>query len=207
MPGSPSSQSHSHHAPKRFVTLRSWDYRPGRKIGDGAEGGKAMTGDRAGRTQGKGFSYVMAVAIAALLILAAKTASDYRNDWVKGAQPDARTEAYFAEHSGPFCAFEGVWYDWEDDETITLGCLEVKGNIRQGSYSSAMGPRATSDFSMSGTYDIDSDSSMHVIGKDREGKDVKFTTMIYVEDKEYPTQMIVIDEKGEGGFYIWQRKE
>jgi hypothetical protein len=93
------------------------------------------------------------------------------------------------------------------DETITLGCLEVKGNIRGGSYSFAMGPRATSNFSMSGIYDIDSDSSMQVIGKDREGKDVKFTTMIYVEDKEYPTQMIVIDEKGDGRFYIWQRKE
>jgi hypothetical protein len=45
------------------------------------------------------------------------------------------------------------------------------------------------------------------LGKDREGKVVKFTTLIYVEDKEYPTQMIVIDEKGEGSFYIWQRKE
>jgi hypothetical protein len=51
---------------------------------------------------------------------------------------------------------------------------------------------------MSGIYDIDSDSSMQVIGKDR---------LIYVEDKEFPTQMIVIDEKGDGGFYIWQRKE
>ena len=160
-----------------------------------------------GRTQGKGFNFLMAVAMAALLVLAAKTASDYWNDWVKGAQADARTEAYFAEHSGPFCAFEGVWYDWEDDETITLGCLEMRGNIRGGSFSFAMGPRATSNFSMSGIYDIDSDSSMQVIGKDREGKDVKFTTMIYVEDKEYPTQMIVIDEKGDGGFYIWQRKE
>jgi len=159
-----------------------------------------------GRSQGKGFSYIMAVAMAALFILAAKTASDYRNDWIKGAQADARTEAYFAEHSGPFCAFEGVWYDWEDDETITLGCLEMKGNIRDGSYSSATGPRAISSFSMSGTYNIDSDSFMQVVGKDREGKDVKFTAMIYVEDPEYPTQMIVIDEKGEGGFYIWQRK-
>ena len=160
-----------------------------------------------GRTQGKGFSYVVAVAMAALVIVAAKTASDYWNDWVKGAHADARTETYFAEHSGPFCAFEGVWYDWDDDETITLGCIEMKGNIRGGSYRSAMGPRATSNFSMSGIYDIDSDSSMQVIGKDREGKDVKFTTMIYVEDKEYPTQMIVIDEKGEGSFYIWQRKQ
>ena len=160
-----------------------------------------------GRTQAKGFSYVVAVAMAALVIVAAKTASDYWNDWVKGAHADARTETYFAEHSGPFCAFEGVWYDWEDDETITLGCLEMRGNIRGGSFSFAMGPRATSNFSMSGIYDIDSDSSMQVIGKDREGKDVKFTTMIYVEDKEYPTQMIVIDEKGEGSFYIWQRKE
>jgi hypothetical protein len=60
---------------------------------------------------------------------------------------------------------------------------------------------------MSGTYDIDPDSSMQVIGKDREGKDVKFTTMIYVEDKEYPTQMIVTDEKGDGAVYIWQRKD
>jgi hypothetical protein len=156
-----------------------------------------------GRTQGKGFSYVMAVAMAALLIVAAKTISDYRN----GPVADARTETYFAEHSGPFCALEGVWHDWEEDETITLGCLEVKGDIREGSYSSAMGPRATSNFSMSGTYDIDSDSFMQVIGKDREGKAVRFSTMIYVEDQEYPTQMIVIDEQGERGFYIWQRKE
>ena len=86
-----------------------------------------------GRTQGKGFSYVVAVAMAALVIVAAKTASDYWNDWVKGALVDARTETYFAAHSGPFCAFEGVWYDWDDDETITLGCLGVKGNIREGS--------------------------------------------------------------------------
>jgi hypothetical protein len=48
---------------------------------------------------------------------------------------------------------------------------------------------------------------MRVIGKNRDGKAVKFTTMIYAEDKEYPTQMIVIDEKGEGGLYIWQRKK
>ena len=60
---------------------------------------------------------------------------------------------------------------------------------------------------MSGTYDIDPDSSMRVIGKNREGKDVKFTTLIYAEDEEYPTQMVVIDEMGEGSFYIWQRKE
>jgi len=60
---------------------------------------------------------------------------------------------------------------------------------------------------MSGTYDLDSDSSMQVVGKDREGKGVKFTTLIYVEDTEYPTQMIVIDKKGERGFYIWKIQE
>ena len=158
-----------------------------------------------GRTQGIGFSCVMAVLVAALLILAAKTVYDYKNGSVTDALADATAEAYFAKRSGPFCTFAGVWHDWERDEWITLGCLEVRGDIREGSYSSAMGPRATSNFSMSGIYDIDSDSSMQVIGKDREGKDVKFTTMIYVEDKEYPTQMIVIDEKGDGGFYIWQR--
>jgi hypothetical protein len=160
-----------------------------------------------GRTQGKGFSYVVAVAMAALVIVAAKTASDYWNDWVKGAHADARTETYFAEHSGPFCAFEGVWYDWEDDETITLGCLEVKGNIRGGSYSFVMGPRATSNFSMSGTYDVDSDDCIHVTGKDGGGKDREFTALISVENKEYPTQMYAIDEKGNQEFFIWTRKE
>jgi len=159
-----------------------------------------------GRTQGKGFSYVMAVAMAALLIVAAKTLFDYGNGPVRRAHADARTETYFAEHPGPFCAFEGVWYDWEDDETITLGCLGVKGNLREGSYSSAMGPRATSNFSMSGAYDI-AGSFMQIIGKDRQGKNVKFNRLIYVEDPEYPTQMIVIDEKGDGAFYIWQTKE
>jgi hypothetical protein len=159
-----------------------------------------------GRARENGFSNVMAVLMAALLIVAAKTVYDYRNGPVESALADARTEAYFAEHPGPFCAFEGVWYDWEHDESITLGCLEVKGDIRGGSYRSAMGPRATSNFSMSGTYDIDPDSTMQVIGKDRQGKDVKFTTLIYVEDKECPTQMIVINEK-EKRVYIWKRKE
>src|SRR5262245_50371854 len=139
----------------------------------------------AANSKGKGFTYVMAVAMTALLIVAAKAVYGHRN-----GPADARTETYLAEHSKPFCAFEGVWYDWEQDETITPGCLEVKGDVREGSYSSAMGPRATSNFSMSGTYDIDPDSCLQVIGKDRDGKNVKFTTPIYTEDKEYPTQMI-----------------
>ena len=123
----------------------------------------------------------MAVLVAAMLILAAKTAYDYWYYWngpVTGGHADAKAKAYFAERSGPFCTFEGVWHDWEHDETITLGCLEVKGNIREGNYSSAMGPRATSNFSMTGTNDIDGDSCMRISGKDREGKDVKFTTLI-----------------------------
>jgi hypothetical protein len=160
-----------------------------------------------GRTQGKGFGYVMAVPVAVLLIVAAMTVYDYRNASLESAQANARTETYFAEQSGSFCVMEGVWHNWEDDETITLGCLEVRGNIREGSYSSATGPRATSDFSMSGTYDLDSDSSMQVIGKDREGRGIKFTTPIYVDDTEYPTQMIVIDKRGEKSLYIWKRKE
>ena len=99
-----------------------------------------------GQTQGKGFTYVMGIAMVPLLIVAATTVYDYRNDLVKRAHADARTETYFAEHSGPFCAFEGVWYDWEDDETITLGCLEVKGKIRGGSYSFAMGASSDREF-------------------------------------------------------------
>ena len=151
--------------------------------------------------------FLMAVLVAALLILAAKTVYDNRDGPTKDALADATAEAYFAERPGPFCTFEGVWHDWERDETITLGCLEVKGNIREGSYSSATGPRATSNFSMSGTYDIDGDSCMRISGKDREGKDVKFTTLISVENKEYPTQMIFIDEEGQKGLYVWKRKE
>ena len=80
----------------------------------------------------KGFTCVMAVAMAALLIVAAKAVYGHRN-----GPADARTETYLAEHSKPFCAFEGVWYDWEQDETITLGCLEVKGNIGSSACSSA----------------------------------------------------------------------
>src|SRR5215475_8550527 len=150
---------------------------------------------------------LMAVLVAAPLILAAKAVYENRNGPVTDALADATAEAYFAERPGPFCTFEGVWHVWERDETITLGCLEVKGNVRRGSYSSAMGPRAKSNFSMSGTYDIDGDSCMRISGKDREGKDVTLTTLISVENKEYPTQMIFIDEEGQKGLYVWKRKE
>jgi len=159
-----------------------------------------------GQTQRKGFGYVVAVPIAVMLIVAAKAAYDYGNAPFKGT--NARPATYYAEPSEPFCLMEGVWHDWEEDETITLGCLEVKGNhFRKGSYSSATGPRAISNFSISGTYDLDSDSTMRVIGKDRQGKDVKFIVPIYVDDTEYPTQMIIIDKKGEKSLYIWKRKE
>ena len=56
-------------------------------------------------------------------------------------------------------------------------------------------------------YDLDSDDSMQVTGKDRQGRGVKFTRTIYVDDTEYPTQMIFIDKKGERSVYIWKRKE
>jgi len=148
---------------------------------------------------------VVALGMAALFIVAAKTADDFRNEWVKPARADARTEAYFAAHSEPFCALEGVWYDWDDDETIALGCLEVKDNVRRGSYGSWTGPRASSNFSMTGSYSIDSDSFMLVLGKDSQGKTIKFGAMIQVDNKEYPTQMIVIDERGEESLYIWKR--
>jgi hypothetical protein len=159
------------------------------------------------RTRKRAFISVMALLVAALLIVAAKTAYDYGNAPLKDALADAQVEQYFAEHPGTFCTFEGVWQDWEHDETITLGCLEVKGRIRAGSYKSQMGPRATSNFSMTGTYDVDSDSCIRVVGKDRDGKNVKFTALISVEDVEYPTQMIFDNEKGQESFFIWKRKE
>ena len=149
---------------------------------------------------------VSAVLLAvALFIVATKTAHDYKNASSKDPLLDARIDRYFAEHPGPFCILEGVWHDWERDETMTLGCLEIKGNLRQGSYKSETGPRATSSFSVTGTYDVGSDSSIRVIGKDREGKTVRSTTLIAVEDLEYPTQIISVDEDGEPGFFIWKR--
>ena len=145
--------------------------------------------------------------VAALLLTAAKTAYDVRNASVE-APLDARVERYFTANPGPFCILEGVWYDWERDETMTLGCLEIKRrHLRQGSYKSETGPRATSNFSVTGTYDIGSDSSIRAIGKDRDGKTVRSTTLIAVEDLEYPTQIVSVDEDGEPGFFIWKRKE
>jgi hypothetical protein len=117
---------------------------------------------------------------------------------VRPAQPEPRQS---------FCLMEGVWHNWEKDETITLGCLEVRGNIREGNYSSATGPLAISNFSISGTYDIDSGGSMQIIIKDRQGKGVDFKVPIYVDDTEYPTQLITLDKKREKSLYIWKRKE
>jgi len=161
-----------------------------------------------GHTQGKGFGYMMAVPMAVLLIVAAKTVYDYANAPFGNAPfqgINARPATYLAEPSEPFCLMEGVWHNWEKDETITLGCLNVRGNIREGSYNSATGPRAISNFSISGTYDIDSEGSMRIIIKDRRGKDVEFNVPIYVDDTEYPTQLIIVDKKWEKSLYIWKR--
>ena len=144
--------------------------------------------------------YVMALPVAVLLIVAAT--NEYRRD--PFAVANAAASAYSAEQFGPFCVMEGVWHNWEDDETITLGCLEVKGNVREGSYSSATGPRATPNFAMTGTYDLDCNDSILVVGKTREGMGVKFSKTIHVDDTEYPTQMILIDQAGERSIYIWK---
>src|ERR1700752_5066069 len=137
---------------------------------------------RKDQTQRKGFGYVVAVSMAVLLILAGKAVYDEANAPFGNASLNginARPATYLAEPSEPFCLMEGVWHNWEKDEAITLGCLEVRGNIRAGSYSSATGPRAISNFSISGTYDIDSDGSMRIIIRDRQGKGVEFNVPIY----------------------------
>jgi hypothetical protein len=160
-----------------------------------------------GQRQGKGFGYLMAVPMALLLIVAAATLYEYRRDPFKGAHAVVRTAAYSAEQAGPFCVMEGVWHNWEEDETITLGCLEVKGNVREGRYNSETGPRATFNFALTGTYNLDSDDSIRVVGKTREGIRVKFSKAIHVDDTEYPTLMILIDQTRERSIYIWKRKE
>jgi hypothetical protein len=149
-------------------------------------------------------SCVCALPIAALVSGMALNLYDYKSSPFRNAYSLAGAETYSAE---PFCAFEGVWHNWEADETLTLGCLELKDDNRQGSYHSSMGNRATSNFSMNGTYDIDSDSRMHVVGKDVGGKTVKFSSLIYADDSEYPTQMIFFNGSGERATYIWKRKD
>jgi hypothetical protein len=149
----------------------------------------------------------MAAAAAALLIVAARTGYDFREVPIEEALAEAKAELYFAEHAGKFCTYEGVWYDWELDETITLGCLEVGDNYRKGRYSSATGPRATTNLSMSGTYDVDSDSCIRVIGKEGNGRTIQFTEPISVDDVEYPTQMIFVDKMGQKGLFIWKSIE
>jgi hypothetical protein len=145
---------------------------------------------------------------AALVIVASKTTYDYENTPVKDAFGDAMASLYLAQHSQPFCTFQGVWEDWERDETVTLGCLEVKGQyIREGSYKSQMGPRATSNVLITGTYNIDSDSCLRVTGTDQEGKHVKFTALISADKPENPTQMVSVDQSGQQHLFIWKREE
>jgi hypothetical protein len=98
--------------------------------------------------------YITAMVIIGLAVL---TATIFYNNWKEIGQvgpADARASAYFEQHSEPDCRFEGTWHDWERDEWMTLGCLAVKDE-REGSYSSATGPRAISQVSMLGTYRID----------------------------------------------------
>jgi hypothetical protein len=101
--------------------------------------------------QGSIIRYVTAMVIVGLAVLGATT---FYNSWKEIGHvvpADARASAYFEQYSEPDCRFEGTWHDWERDEWMTLGCLKVKDEHREGSYSSATGPRAISQVSMQGT--------------------------------------------------------
>ncbi len=117
------------------------------------------------------------------------------------------TAAYFEQHSEPDCRFAGAWQDWERDEWMTLGCLEVKVGHREGSYSFATGPRATLQVSMQGTYWIDGGGILRVARHDSDGKNHDFRLPISVDRTEYPTQMCFA-ETTEGvactAFFIWK---
>ena len=127
--------------------------------------------------------------------------------WAKSRPPMRGLSAYFEQYSEPDCRFEGTWHDWERDEWMTLGCLKVKDEHREGSYSSATGPRAISQVSMQGTYWIDGEGFIHIAGQDSEGKSHDFSAPISVENAEYPTQ-VCFAETTEGiactAFFIWK---
>jgi hypothetical protein len=160
--------------------------------------------------QGSIMRYITTMAIVGLAVLTAVTFHSARKEIGQALPADARAAAYFERHSEPDCRFQGAWQDWERDEWMTLGCLEVKVQHRQGSYSSATGPRATLQVSMQGTYWIDGASIIHVARQDSDGKNLDFSVPISVENVEYPTQICFM-ETTEGiacnAFFIWKNDE
>ena len=154
--------------------------------------------------------YITTVVIVGLAVLTAATFHSARKEIGQALHADARAAAYFERHSEPDCRFEGAWHDWERDEWMTLGCLKVKVQHREGSYSSATGPRAISQVSMQGTYRIGGESIIHIAGQDSEGKSHDISAPIWVENDEYPTQLCFA-ETTEGiactAFFIWKTDE
>ena len=75
------------------------------------------------RTRKRAFISVLALLVAALLIVAAKTAYDYGIAPLKDALADAQVEQYFAEHPGTFCTFEGVWQAGNMTKQLRLAVL------------------------------------------------------------------------------------
>src|SRR3954454_1110656 len=151
--------------------------------------------------------YITAMVIVGFAVLTAATSYNTWNEIGQVAPFDERASAYFEQYSEPDCRFEGTWHDWERDEWMTLGCLKVKDEHREGSYSSATGPRAVSQVSMQGTYRIDGEGFIHIAGQNTEGKSHNFNAPISVENIEYPTQ-VCFTETTEGisciAFFIWQ---
>jgi hypothetical protein len=83
--------------------------------------------------QGSIIRYITAMVIVGLAVL---TAATFHSAWKEIGQAlpaDARAEAYFERHSEPDCRFQGAWHDWERDEWMTLSCLKVKVQHREGS--------------------------------------------------------------------------
>jgi len=154
--------------------------------------------------------YITTVVVVGLAVLTATTFYDTWKEIGQVVPADANASAYFEQHSGPDCRFEGTWHDWERDEWMTLGCLKVKEDHRAGSYSSTTGVRAISQVSMRGTYRIDGEGFIRIAGQDSEGKNHDISAPISVENVEYPTQ-VCFAETTEGiactAFFIWKTDE
>ena len=151
--------------------------------------------------------YITTMVIVGFAVLAAATFHSARKEIGQTLPADAMTLAYFEQHSEPDCRFKGAWQDWERDEWMTLGCLEVKVQHREGSYNLATGPRATLQVSMQGTYWIDGGGILRVARQDSDRKNHDFSVPISVDRTEYPTQ-ICFAETTEGiactAFFIWK---
>src|ERR1700761_2922099 len=85
--------------------------------------GTALTQGTVGmNAQGSIIRYITTTVMVGLAVLRAASFHRVRKEIGQALPADAKTAAYFEQHSEPDCRFEGAWQDWERDEWLRHGC-------------------------------------------------------------------------------------